>query len=176
MDKDDIYFLVGTALALLAFFGVDYQLVRGRLAMASNSRLKAIVTPILILASLAISSYGFYFNRRSPSPDQWQYERTHSLEDVSQKHFENEEIQMDGKAFHDDTFNNVTFLYDGLHPVTFSHNRVTGHMVLRIRQGAQATGADMMQGFFMACLHTTTQCDPNNFFTLDLSRGLSKEP
>jgi hypothetical protein len=59
MDKDDFYFLIGTVLALLTFFGIDWKLIRGQVCMEPK-RWKEFVLLGVILGSLCFSWIGWF--------------------------------------------------------------------------------------------------------------------
>jgi hypothetical protein len=60
IDKDDIYFAVGTALGLLAFFGIDWKVFSGRASdMPLNQPLKNRLMVAAIFGSLILSIVGW---------------------------------------------------------------------------------------------------------------------
>jgi hypothetical protein len=59
MDKDDIYFAVGTALALLGFFGLDWRWVKGRAPRASLTWRSLILVGALV-GSLILCAVGWH--------------------------------------------------------------------------------------------------------------------
>jgi hypothetical protein len=61
MGKDDIYFIVGTVLAILALFGTDWNIVRGRLAVSMKpNRWREILVLLAVIGSLVFSGIGWY--------------------------------------------------------------------------------------------------------------------
>jgi hypothetical protein len=71
MDRGDWYFIVGTVLALLAFFGVDWKRVKNKArGTAMPFPKRQILFLSLIFASLAMSAIGWYrtSNRLMPTP------------------------------------------------------------------------------------------------------------
>jgi hypothetical protein len=114
LGKDDLYFLIGTVLALIALLGVDWKLVRGRIPMLSARNWLFLA---LILGSLIFSSVGWYKSRHL-NPLKWTMTQADE-QVVYGQHFRNEEVVLDGKKFDHCTFDNVTFVYHATAPVDF---------------------------------------------------------
>ncbi len=67
MDRGDWYFIVGTVLALFAFFGVDWKLLKAKAkGTAMPFPKRQILFLILIFASLAMSLIGWYRSSSRP--------------------------------------------------------------------------------------------------------------
>jgi hypothetical protein len=160
MTKDDWYFLIGAIFALLAFFGVDWEFLQGRIPMSDKTR--RVLTFVLILASLAMSGLGWYahINEQSIAVNQWRHYRK---EDVIKQFFSNQEVEIDGKNFENCTFNNVTFVFRATAPFTLANNNINGTAVLRLRAHdmqslTAAAGAGLIADFFENCLESSA-CD-----------------
>jgi hypothetical protein len=116
MDKDDVYFAIGTAIALLALLGMDWKLVWGRIAMPTKpTRWREIFLLAAVIGSLAMSATGWY-QAEHPKVDAWKFPQTQT---IYAKSYINETVELDGKVFDHCHFENVKLLYHGLGPVSF---------------------------------------------------------
>src|ERR1700686_764789 len=71
MQKDDWYFLIPLILALLAFFGVDWKRIRKFIrerdkTMHDGFPFRQVLFIVLIVASLSLSSFGWYESTTRP--------------------------------------------------------------------------------------------------------------
>jgi hypothetical protein len=135
MDKDDFYFAVGTLLAVLAFFGLDWKFVKGRFWMPHLTRRETLFF-FLLLASVILSGVGWY---KSSHRDLLHWRMQPADEElVYGKHFRNESVELDGKRFDHCTFENVTMIYHGLAPMDFVETSFKGNVFIKTdNQAAQ---------------------------------------
>jgi hypothetical protein len=124
MQKDDWYFVIGLVLALAAFFGVDWQSLKGNASTSKRRRARAIMAVVLIVGSLGLSSFGWYSSSH-PNVAAW---RSANVETVYAKSFLNETVVLDGKTFDHCHFENVKLLYHGLGPVRFNQSDFKGEV------------------------------------------------
>jgi hypothetical protein len=116
VDKDDVYFAIGTVLALLGLLGVDWKLVWGRLSKpAKPSRRRELFLLVAVMGSLVMSITGWY-RTEHPNVDTWKFPQQQT---IYAKSFVNETVELDGKIFDHCHFENVKLLYHGLGPVSF---------------------------------------------------------
>jgi hypothetical protein len=123
-DKDDLYFAIGTLLALVALgvalLTADWTLVRGRIRVPFL-KTPMIIVLCLILASLGLSSIGWYISLHQ-SPNCIHFKPTKG-QTVYGQHFLNQEVELDNRYFEECTFENVTFIYHGIGPTGFKNTR-----------------------------------------------------
>ncbi len=82
--------------------------------------------PLLMMAALTLltwSAVGYDYYDRHHDIDEgagawWTYGSSH-YQDIWNQHFENQTVNLDGKFFHNCTFKNVTFDYEGTAPFDF---------------------------------------------------------
>ena len=86
MGKDDIYFAIGTLLAVLALFGMDWKLVRGRLSVSGKPKRRERFLLVAVIGSLAISSIGWY-QAQHPNVTAWKFPKqtNHLCENVQKR-------------------------------------------------------------------------------------------
>lgn len=126
---------------------------------------KLISIPLVL--SLLLSAFAIYSAwRPSITPAEW-YKQRQSLELVEGKQFVNEQVELDGKQFNDNTFTNVTLVYKGQKPSGMLNNHFRGSLVVKIISGPQSTGADIIHGMVEGCL-VSPQCNIKAFYQLDL--------
>jgi hypothetical protein len=120
MEKDDLYFAVGTALSLVALvitiLGTDWKAVRGKLKMPQVRKRDWVIAGFLAL-SLCFSITGWYKETHRDLL-KWTMQQGQE-EEIYQKTFRNEEVVLDGKRFDHCTFDNVTFVYHATKPVDY---------------------------------------------------------
>jgi hypothetical protein len=125
MDKGDWEFAISMAAAVfslaIALLGLDWKLVSGRLQMP-HLNIRNLIILALIFGSLVFSGIGWYQYSHSG----FRFDENAKLEEVSFKTFRNETVPIDGKSFHNCTFINVTFEYDGRSTIAFSNNTMVG--------------------------------------------------
>jgi hypothetical protein len=121
VDKDDIYFIISSILAILGLLGLDWKLVTGRVAMRqqSPSRKRQWFLLLAILGSIAMSGIGLY-QVHSKKPDSLllnisAYDPPHAgpMNVISDQKFEDQDIPLDGFVYKNCSFKNVCFEYDG---------------------------------------------------------------
>ena len=147
MGKEDWYFVIATLFALGVFFGVDWKVIRGKVAMPP-SRSKELIIFSLALGSLAMSGIGWhkiYGSMNTMSYKEW-WEDRKILEQVLNRHFGPDDIvELDGKNIHDCSFDGSTLIYRGKRPFYWNHNSMKGNMKIRFVDGpGQAAAALMM--------------------------------
>jgi len=125
MGKDDVYFLIGTVLGLLALLGMDWKLVRGRLSKpVRRSRGREVLLLLAVIGSLVLSGIGWY-RAEHPKVDVW---KLPTPQTVYAKSYINETVEMDGKVFDHCHFENVKLLYHGLGPVSIVQSDFKGQV------------------------------------------------
>lgn len=84
---------------------------------------------LLIIGGLAFSGYALYASRRPSTPTQPGVLPTGeiNLQQISNKHFLNQEVVLDGKSFVNCTFENVKFVYSG-NPTQIVNYKAVGKM------------------------------------------------
>ena len=114
---------------------------------------------VLMLASLAISSFGWYrVNNYSYLTNDWmgidERWKLYKKIDVWNKRFMNEVVDVDGRRYVDCTFENVTFLYNATAPWEFSGTTtITG--TINIKTDNRRLGA------FLEFLRRTNSLNPD---------------
>jgi hypothetical protein len=121
MTRDDWYFLCAIIFSVLAFLGIDWKVIRGKVAMNNQSpqapvwRQRFLLA--IVLVSFLLSGIGLYSSHHADSLH-WTM-TVDQLQEVYGRTFRNETVVMDGKKFDHCTFDNVTFVYHGLTPYSF---------------------------------------------------------
>src|SRR5258708_2727402 len=103
MEKDDLYFLIGTVLAIAGLLGTDWSLLAGRLT-ATKGRRRSIFTVCMLVGSLTLSGFGWYkahhLKPESVSVTVSAYQPASGpLTVISGKTFENADIPLDGHIY-----------------------------------------------------------------------------
>lgn len=125
MGKDDVYFVIGTLLGILALLGMDWKLVWGRLSkQVRRSRKREVLLLTAVIGSLALSSIGWY-RAEHPKVDVWKFP---TQETIYAKSYINETVELDGKVFDHCHFENVKLLYHGLGPVSIVQSDFKGQV------------------------------------------------
>ena len=162
MDKDTVYFAIGTILAVLGLLGMDWKLVWGRLTMpARHSRIREISLLVAVIGSLGLSITGWY-QAEHPSVDAWNLPHQ---ETVYSKSYINETVQLDGKVFDHCNFENVKLLYHGLGPVSFIQATMKGQIWIGSDniaiQNFAIADAELKKMGALIQLHSWVQMDKN---------------
>jgi hypothetical protein len=127
VDKDDVYFVIGTALAILGLLSMDWKLVWGRLTMpVKPRRWREVFLLVVVISSLGFSITGWYHGEH-PSVDTWYFPQQQT---VYAKSFLNETVELDGKVFDHCNFENVKLIYHGLGPVSLIQGNFKGQVWL----------------------------------------------
>ncbi len=118
MGKDDLYFIVGTALSLLALLGVDWKLVWGNIETVKRGRGRAAFLLIAVIGSLAMSSLGWYESHHKPDKlvvtlSAYQPVYPSPMQVVKDQTFQDQDVPLDGFDYDHVTFKNVCFNYLG---------------------------------------------------------------
>lgn len=162
MDKNDVYFAIGTLLAVLALLGVDWKLVWGRLSMSAKpSRRREVFLLVAVMGSLALLLTGWY-QAEHPRVDTWKFPQQQT---VYAKSYINETVELDGKVFDRCNFENVKLIYHGLGPASFIHANFKGQVWLGSDniaiQNFGIADAELKKMGNMIQLHSWVQMDKN---------------
>jgi len=162
VDKDDVYFAIGTALTILAFFGIDWKLVSGKLsASVKPSRKREVLLLVAVVGSLAFSIVGWY-QTEHPKVDVWKFPQQQM---IYAKSYLNEAVELDGKTFDHCHFENVKLLYHGLGPVSLIQADFKGQVWLGSDniaiQNFAIADAELKKLSTMIQLHSWVQMDKN---------------
>jgi len=176
VDRDDIYFGIGTALALLAFFGVDWKRIKKSLAQRGETMPKTpfpkrqILFLALIVASLVMSSIGWYvsYSNKPQTYEEFSGARK-KLEEVRLQTFVNEVVELDGKHFIDCDFLHVTLIYRGHEPFVMDVSKFTGPLSIVVQDGP-AAGPALLVDHIMAACKREPRCDFENMYALTVLR------
>ena len=125
MKLERVYYVAGVGvffLMLLSALGVDLKAwTRMPLALHSNLALAGLATVGIILTAFGL--YRSYWGGFKNTVD-----ARHPIVD---RVFRNEAVEIDGKAFHRCTFENVTFLYAAHRPVPFQNCNFVGKRIIK---------------------------------------------
>jgi hypothetical protein len=162
MGKDDIYFAIGTALAVLGLLGMNWKLVWGRLSKpVKPSRWRELLLLAAVMGSLAMSITGWY-RTEHPKVDAWKFS---NQETIYAKSYLNETVELDGKVFDHCRFENVKLLYHGLGPVSFIAANFEGQVWLGSDniaiQNFGIADAELKKKGTLIQLHNWVQMDKN---------------
>lgn len=131
MQKEDWYFVIGAILAVLAFFGVDSKFVKAKWP-ALSGWMRPNIAMALIVLSLGLSAYGLYIRREAePYRFRWTNSKDFVMKKIEYKKFVNEVVPLDGISYRYCTFQNVTFLYNAVSPLTMEYNQILGQSQFR---------------------------------------------
>lgn len=145
MDKNDWYFIVSTVLAVVALFGLDWRLVRGRIPVPQLTG-HNILFFLLIIGSLLMSGIGWYrSSHRENYP--FTYLSSESLDEIRGRKFVNEPVSLDGHRYTFCTFENVRFDYNGTGSFGFDNNTIIGTVTFGTKNPAIAETAGLFKGF-----------------------------
>jgi|SRR5208283_3414782 len=145
-------FALAALVAILDYFKVKPTQPLWGIAMPLSRNLRLATMLGLVALSLALSGYGFYRSLR-PEPrltareirnKDWQDSMLH-LTTVSDKHFANERIEVDGNSFHHCTFKNVTLDYRGEKAFDFKDNTFEGSAWLDLSKDLSLDGLMELQ-------------------------------
>jgi hypothetical protein len=145
MDKDDIYFLVGTVLALLAFFGIDWKGIKQKVPML-QPKWRAGLLVFCILGSLAMSGMGWYKCLHSRPISNYELDQQwgrYRYQEVWNRTYKDETVLLDGYQYRNVNFEHVTFVYNGTAPLSLKNCNFIGG-TFRVRGGSPATKAAIM--------------------------------
>lgn len=95
------------------------------------------------LVTVGISGYSF--GTKSSGLSGWA--DPYKPELIVGKTYRNSEVVLDGRSYSNDTFYNVTFVYDGTTPINFSNNTVHGFPLIRTNTPAVWGTVTLMKGF-----------------------------
>jgi hypothetical protein len=119
MGKDDWYFIVGTLIGIAGLLGVPWKEIFGKAKTAMRGPKREMVMAVALLGSLAMSSVGWYKAKHS-LPDSLTLNMTiydppypASMQVVSHKTFEDQDVPLDGYIYENCTFKNTCFMYGG---------------------------------------------------------------
>jgi hypothetical protein len=87
------------------------------------SRWPALTLLILLLMNLGVTSFDYYdLHHKEPTP----FVDSYVGKEPPKHEWRNEEVPLDGFKYDDCVMENVTFVYDGLTPIQFTHDTVRG--------------------------------------------------
>ena len=119
MGKDDWYFIIGTIIGIAGLLGVPWREIFGKAKAAMRNPKRELFMVLALLASLAMSSFGWYEARHS-KPNQLilnisAYDPPYPapLRVISDQTFEDQDVPLDGHIYENCTFKNICFMYDG---------------------------------------------------------------
>lgn len=135
-------FIVGAIGALLCIppalqsLGLDVRIFGRKEVLPQRIETRKLRWAILLaVASIAltISAIGLYRTERL-SPDYVAIDKAwgkYDYTDVWNRNFSNEDVQLDGRKFHNCHFENVTFVYEGTAPFSMNAITATGKNTVR---------------------------------------------
>lgn len=138
--------MVSALWAILALFGLDWEIVAGRLKFPPLTRRNSLFVG-LVVASLVVSSEGWYV--ASAKNDPFHFNKDTPTEVISDKIFADQVVPLDGKEYRYCKFYNVKFLYNGLTPAKLNHDTFSGSILLNTENPAVAVawGLTRAMGF-----------------------------
>jgi hypothetical protein len=103
--------------------------------------------PLLIVGVLSFA-VGRYSANTTPTATEWQ-NLNKGLEVVQGQTFDNQEVELDGKAFENCSFNSVTFVFKGERPFILANSSIGGGggpLKFKFTEGPQLTVARVLVG------------------------------
>lgn len=172
----DVLVCIASLVSVLDYFGVKPKRhFDGESSMPLGRKWKLGIMLILVALSLAMSGYDLYHQPRIPTSEEWVNEEK-SLPVVSNRVFQNETVELDGKRFEGCKFLNVTFVIRGLKPYILENDVIGPPVVFKVVHGPQGSGASIWGFINDACRGHETSCDVSRVTMLIVDETLNPIP
>jgi hypothetical protein len=111
----------------------------------------------LFVLTMVLIGYGFYRIHllEQDAAQTWLYSARNDLQEIRNRNFANEEIELDGKHLHDCVLENSTLIYRGTKPYIVEHNQVVGTLRIKVTYGPQFYGLGLAYTFKDVCMNFT---------------------
>lgn len=114
---------------------------------------------ILLIIGFLFSGFSLYTSyHNAPLTEKEWMNLTKTLEQVRNRSFTNQEIELDGKDIRDCTIINATLIYRGKKPFVLDHDNFGGTLAVKITDGPQQNGFALIYLLDYPCSHGT-KCD-----------------
>lgn len=94
------------------------------------------ISLFFIIIAFCLTGYIVIGSLYPEPPREYKFDSCSPLERVRGRYFSNQQVPLDGYEYTDCTFDNVSFIYDGITPISFSHNTVQGYFKIETNNPA----------------------------------------
>jgi hypothetical protein len=162
---------------IIVFMGVVFALIPALQGLGFDTRIFGRDTPVnantagqfvpkwrwwlvLVVALLALIASTYNIFTEGFSEKNWLEYSRNKLQQVRNKTFTNEKIELDGMNIHDCVLVNSTLIYRGKKPFIYQHNKISGTVLVQVTYGPQQGGMVLVPEISgdPMCVQEPTKC------------------